>query len=566
MSAVPVTSGARRAGSAWVSAAVLLGYGAISFVFFGARLLTSPGSQWVGNKIDPQTYIWSFAWVPHAIVHGQNPLVTDAIWAPSGVNLTWTTFVPGLALLFAPITLLFGAVVSYNVAAVLLPALAAWTAFLLCRHVSRETWPSFVGGFLFGFSSYMLGHVWAGHLNLTATFLVPIAALVVLRAIEGELGPRGLVLRLGPVLAAEVLISTEILFTMTLALAVALAIAFALVRNTRARIKELLLPLAGAYLLAGLLASPFLYYVLRDPVRTSISLPAAFVTDALDFVVPSLETLVSRGWEDEIARHFTTNPGERGAFLGLPLILILVLFARQRWQTPAGRFLLVTFALSAFLGLGGHLTIYGHTLVPLPWGLINGLPVFNNVLTVRFALYTSLAVAVIATMWTASRPRGDHWRWLLPALAMLMLLPNFGLSGWATTYTVPAFFTDSAYEGCLEPGEIVLPLPIQDTSLWQVEDDFRFRMAGGRVAASPPPPFMTPEFANVSQGAPLTPSDAGKIAGYIKAKGVTTVILDKTAGTWWTKPALDTLAHGQDVGGVLLYRFGATDRPCAAAR
>jgi hypothetical protein len=148
---------------------------------------------------------------------------------------------------------------------------------------------------------------------------------------------------------------------------------------------------------------------------------------------------------------------------------------------------------------------------------------------------------------------------------MLMLLPNFGLSGWATTYTVPAFFTDSAYRGCLAPGEIVLALPIQDTSLWQVEDDFRFRMAGGRVAASPPPPFMRPEFVDVSRGVPLAPSDAGKIADYIKAKGVSTVILDKTRGTSWTKPALDTLARGQDVGGVLLYRFGETNRPCVAS-
>ena len=245
-----------------------------------------------------------------------------------------------------------------------------------------------------------------------------------------------------------------------------------------------------------------------------------------------------------------------------------MLFARQRWRTSAGRFLIAAFALSTFLSLGGHLTIYGHALVPLPWGLINGLPLFNNVLTVRFALYTSLAVAVITAMWAASRPRGDAWRWLLPALAMLVLLPNFTHSGWATTSSVPPFFTDSAYKGCLEPGEIVLPLPIQfggEADLWQVEGDYRFRLAGGRLAVTPPDPFMTAEFAPVARGIPIAPGDAGQIARYIKAKGVTSVVLDKRAEIGWTKPALDTLARGQDVGGVLLYRIGATDRPCAAA-
>ena len=72
-------------------------------------------------------------------------------------------------------------------AAILLPALAAWTAFLLCRHLTGSFWPSFAGGYLFGFSSYMLGQE-LGHLHMTAVFLVPLAALVVLRFLEGALG------------------------------------------------------------------------------------------------------------------------------------------------------------------------------------------------------------------------------------------------------------------------------------------------------------------------------------------------------------------------------------------
>ena len=52
----------------------------------------------------------------------------------------------GLAVVLAPVTLLFGPVVAYNLAAVLLPALAAWTAFLLCQHVTGTFWPSVAGG------------------------------------------------------------------------------------------------------------------------------------------------------------------------------------------------------------------------------------------------------------------------------------------------------------------------------------------------------------------------------------------------------------------------------------
>ena len=195
--------GERAAGSGWSSFAALLGYCAVSFLYFGLRLLS--GGQYVGPRDDPQIFIWSFAWLPHAILHGENPLITHAIWAPSGVNLTWTTFVPGLALLFAPLTLTLGAVASYNVAVVLIPAVSAWTAFLLCRHLTRALWPSLVGGFLFGFSSYMLGQQ-QGHTHMSTVFLLPLVALVVLRFLEGELDGRGVVLRLAPSARAPALV------------------------------------------------------------------------------------------------------------------------------------------------------------------------------------------------------------------------------------------------------------------------------------------------------------------------------------------------------------------------
>src|SRR5664279_5664880 len=117
----------------WVGAAALAGYTLIAFIYLGVPVLRRQGDLFVGDGYDPQIFIWSFGWWPHAILHGENPFVTHAIWAPDGVNLTWTTSVPGLALLFAPLTLIGGPTVSYDVAAILMPAFAAWTTFVLCR-------------------------------------------------------------------------------------------------------------------------------------------------------------------------------------------------------------------------------------------------------------------------------------------------------------------------------------------------------------------------------------------------------------------------------------------------
>ena len=58
------------------------------------------------------------------------------------------------------------------------PALSAWTAYLLCRALRAGTMPSLVGGFLFGFSPYVLTNL-TGNPMLTMVALVPVFALLV---------------------------------------------------------------------------------------------------------------------------------------------------------------------------------------------------------------------------------------------------------------------------------------------------------------------------------------------------------------------------------------------------
>ena len=150
-----------------------------------------------GLYTDPQIFIWSFAWWPHAILHGLNPFVTHAIWAPGGFDLAWATSVPGLALVFAPITLVFGATFAYNVASRPdartrgldgVPPLPAFDGGAI--------WPSLAGGYIFGFSSYLMAAELT-HIHTAAVFLVPVAALLVVRFVQGELTRRGLAVRMG---------------------------------------------------------------------------------------------------------------------------------------------------------------------------------------------------------------------------------------------------------------------------------------------------------------------------------------------------------------------------------
>jgi hypothetical protein len=557
--------------------AALAGYCAFSFLFFGVRLLVEPGRQYTGQLDDPQIPIWSFAWWPHALVNGENPFVTHAVWAPHGVNLAWANTLPPLSLAFAPLTWLAGPIASYNVAAILLPAVSAWAAYLLCRHVTGRTWPSILGGYLFGFSSYMLGHL-AGQPQLTAVFLLPLAALLVLRFVEGTLGGRRFALLLGTVLALQLYLALEVAFTLTMALVAALVLAFAFAPERRERLRASLRPLAGAYAIAVLLTAPILYYALTDLRRTGFTNPDDYVADLLNFAVPTHVEAAGAGWAHHLTDRFAGNDTERGVYLGVPILVMLVLFARSRLATPGGRFLLASGALAAYVSLGPSLRVAGRAILPLPTVFghdrvtIPGvgpkyLPLFNNTLPVRFALYTSLVAAVVAALWLAGQPDAGIWRFVLPAAAVLLLLPNPAV--WTTTYTIPPFFTDARYRPCIARDAIVLPQPIGgggQQMLWQVESDFRFRMAGGRLQTSPPSLFHhPPSTAQISVGYLPSPRQSQRLREYAERFGVTYAVVDEREADVWGPP-LDRIAERHEVGGVLLYSLaGPLPAGCPAA-
>ena len=262
------------------------GYTAVAFAYLGAPLLPHPGRDLIGSARDPQIFVWSLAWWPHAILTWQNPFFSHVIYAPSGVNLAWVTGVPGLAIVFAPVTLLFGPDVSYNLAEMLMPAFSAWTAFLLCRHLTRSTFASLVGGYLFGFSSYMLGQE-QGHLHMTAVFLLPLMALTTIRYLQGQLGGRGVGWRLGVLFGLQFWLSTEVCVTTALALAVGLVVAYATVPGSRERLRAIVRPLAGAVAVAAAVSGPLLYYAVTGFQSGSIFVPSTADGDALNLLVPT---------------------------------------------------------------------------------------------------------------------------------------------------------------------------------------------------------------------------------------------------------------------------------------
>src|SRR4029077_8432172 len=122
-----------------------------------------------------------------------------------------------------------------------------------------------------------------------------------------------------------------------------------------------------AYLLTGLLVSPFLYASFSEPDRLTTLQPLTVSMCAVSLLIPTELTAIGGSLFHSVNRRFTTPPGELGSYLGPLLIGILAAFAWERRREQLTPLLLGAFAGAIVLAMGARLNLLGHiTAVRLP--------------------------------------------------------------------------------------------------------------------------------------------------------------------------------------------------------
>ncbi|MGH8012646.1 MAG: hypothetical protein ACREQ4_09120, partial [Candidatus Binataceae bacterium] len=234
-------------------------YFVCAFLFVGRGLLGHWSTAHLGGGADPQLMMWFLVWWPHAILHHLNIFLSKAIWAPSGYNLTWQTSVPLVSLMAAPLTATLGPIATLNVLCLLSLALAAWCAFFLCRYLSGNYWSAMMGGYIFGFSPYMLGQLYFTHLHTLFIFPVPLAVYFGIRRFRDEITAHRLTTVLAILLVVQFFVALEIFATMLMFGVMALGLAFMLsTGDTRRRALGMIGSLVLSCAVALLVATPFL--------------------------------------------------------------------------------------------------------------------------------------------------------------------------------------------------------------------------------------------------------------------------------------------------------------------
>jgi len=447
---------------------------------------TGLGANILGQSTDRFIFIWCLEWWRWAVSHHLDAFFTDRVWQPSGVSLLWITSVPFLALITLPVTVLSGPVVAYNLVILTAPVLSAWMMYRVCVRVTNHPLAALIGGYIFGFSSYEMGQDLSA-INFSFTALIPGLLLVALMRLDGEMERLRAVLVASLLLVCQFFVSAEIFATSVLFGGIAWLVALGCFHQRRRPLRLLFIDGLWVALVVAAVLSPFLYemFCYRNRDGVGAVLPFIYVTDIANLVVPSAAAAFGGAFAHPINGRFICALEEQDAYLGLPLILLICLYARE--PAAARRYLLLLFGIFLVASCGPALWVGGRGFdIVLPWNLIERMPLISSALPARFALYVSIVSALIAARWIAGAAGDGTWRLCLGVLACAALLP----ARYPASPTPDlAAFAPGRLQAALgsDPSILVLPFgPNGPSSYWQEENHFGFLQTGGYLGYPPP--------------------------------------------------------------------------------
>ena len=495
---------------AW-DVAACLGFVALAG-WLAAGLLVDPAGRALALNPEDQILVEWFLAYDSRLLLGDFALVTDRLNAPDGINMLSNATTITLGALLSPVTVAFGAPVTFAVAlAGNLAATAAGWYLLLARGLGLHRAAAAVGAAVCGFAPAMVSQS-NSHLHMTAQWLVPAIVWYVLRMARaadpdgpyGERAPARLLssaLALAALVVVQVFLGEEVLFLTALTLLL-FALGYALVQPART------VRLAGRFLAGMALATAVATAVLAYPLWLQFAgpqhvpngpfSPAYFSTDLASF--PAFSPLSVAGQDpmplagSGVRTRLTTGASEYNTFFGWPLLVVLagcVVWLRRHPLTWPCVF---AGTVMAWLSLGPQIVIDGErTSQRGLYTLIEGVKVIDGALPMRFVLALVPLIAILLALAldralrdrrlsdgvagpasdrrlsdgdlagpAPDRRRAGRLAWLAVPLAVAVALLPLAPRQLPTTERapVPAFIAEGHWRGCVEPGEVLVPVPL----------------------------------------------------------------------------------------------------------
>ena len=481
---------------AWQDSAIAGGYLLFTILLYnGLWFDLKRGYLWNGAA-DQSQWEWYSTVVAKSVLHFQNPFTTDLQNYPLGVNMAANAAMFGLNIPLAPLTLTFGATLTW---AIVLTAGLAGTAigwyWVFSRHLVPNRTAAAIGGAFCGFAPPMISHGNA-HPNFVVLFVLPFIALKTIQLAHGERPVRNGIF-LGLLVAWQILLGEEPLAIFALTFIV-FAVAYLIPR--RGEIRGMLAPLAkgvGIGAVVALLIAGFpLYWQFFGPQSFHSLLHGPAGNDTAAFTRFATQSIAGA---PEAAADVSMNRTEENAFFGWPLIVLMVMLTIWLWRDVVSRALAITMYVMAFLSLGVEITVaHEDTGIPGLWKWLGQLPLLDSLLESRLAMGCIPVVGAllaIAThrVWTAAAEQPEPLEgktrfplrmiWVGALVAVLLPIAPTELVTHERPLS-PSFFADGTWRQYVAPGGSLVPVPLPSTGEaeplhWQVDAGLGYPMPEG---------------------------------------------------------------------------------------
>jgi hypothetical protein len=398
--------------------------------------------------------------------------------------------------------------------------------FILLRRWTRWLPAAWLGGLVYGFSTFAVEEATSGRITFVFDAIPPLLALVLYKLIKEEWPPiiGGVVI--GVLLVAQLFVSEELLAVFALfAIPVLIVLALVYRRQILHRSSDVLRGAMGAGVAFVLLAAYPLYVQFRGPERITgppqtRAQMALFSSDLTSLVTPGGTQMFTTGWTNRIESAFSAaSAAEVTEYIGIPLLVLLLVSVVLLRRHLLVRIFAPVAILSFWCSMGPRLFVGNdRTGIRGIDTVLVHLPILGDIIPSRFALAFWFSVAIL---FAVALDEGYHWlqraiahamdktaaeattrpptraqisrrRVLTTRLAGLgALIIGVGVvipmtPAWPYTElpaNVPTFFTTHDAQH-IQPGSLAVtyPYPFPSSAwpmLWQADTDMRFRMLGG---------------------------------------------------------------------------------------
>jgi hypothetical protein len=378
------------------TALAFLIYALLTIAFF-YRVIPHLNSQLIGPSEDNMQHVWDLWFARNATGGISGFLHTTRIFYPEGTSLLFHPFSWFNLLLASTIGLPLTPVAAYNLLILFTFALSGVGAFLLIRHLTRDTAAALLGGFVFAFNPSHFGHA-LHQIEIASIQFIPFFVLFYFKVLE-----RRSASDVAWASAFFLLNSLCSWYYMLLAL-LCMAVCYGVEAH---RCKRLLLPgvITSSLIIVGatlLVLSPLVVSMLLAAATQSNLWPGGYgryVVDLAGLVVPHYNHILAQvPLVAQLNAGYTGFAWESVGYLGL-VGMGLMLVSGRVLVKRAARYLLglVCFVLLAF---GPRLHFLGKAIPSvLPYALIRHIPILSGARAPgRMMAYAYVFLAVLVAV------------------------------------------------------------------------------------------------------------------------------------------------------------------------